>query len=331
MTTGLMLALGLVGASVGIFLLFRGLEARAGQAAVETSEEVGEVMVIAPVRIKVKKNAREIVGSIMQPLGERLYEREKKVKDKSKQKPGLQQRLLRSGLRLRSGEFLAIQMACVAAASLLGLLRFGFGWQCFAMAGAAYFAPNIYVNVKMNKRQGQFSVQLPEVLMQISNSLRAGVSLNSAIGQVAVSDRGVIAEEFAKVSKEMVLGGAQEEVLQKMVRRVGNSDLELAVIAIGVHRRVGGNLAEILESIAETIRERVRIKGEIKTLTTQARTSGTIITALPILLGIGLYFLMPNYFNPMTQSVIGIGALVAGGMLLGIGNAIMRQIVKIEV
>jgi tight adherence protein B len=116
-----------------------------------------------------------------------------------------------------------------------------------------------------------------------------------------------------------------------MVRRVGNADLELVVIAIGIHRRVGGNLAEVLESIAETIRERVRIKGEVKTLTTQARTSGYVITGLPVLLALGLYVFMPAYFIPMTQNIIGIGALALGAILLGIGQAIMRKIVKIEV
>jgi tight adherence protein B len=107
--------------------------------------------------------------------------------------------------------------------------------------------------------------------------------------------------------------------------------MELMVIAIGIHRRVGGNLAEVLESIAETIRERVKIKGDIKTLTTQARTSGYIITGLPVILAVFLYFLMPAYFTPMVQNPLGIGAMVFGVILLGIGNAIMRKIVMIEV
>jgi tight adherence protein B len=277
------------------------------------------------------KWVRGVVGGVLQPLSERIYDPAPRVGKPVGDKPTLQQRLLRSGLRLRSGEFLALQLGCVGVAALLGGVRFGFGFQILVMAVAAYFAPGIYVRMRMNKRQGQFSQQLPEVLMQISNAMRAGISLPMAMAQVAGGGRGPIAEEFTRVNKEIALGGAPEEVLGKMVRRVGNADLELMVIAISINRRVGGNLAEVMESIAETIRERVKIKGDVKTLTTQARVSGYVITGLPVLLAVGLYFFMPTYFIPMTQNIIGLAALGVGAVLLGIGNLIMRKIVSIEV
>ena len=326
---GLAVALGLVGASIGLFLLLSSLDKARQERPVEEAVEVAPV--VAMPKAKVAMTPRALVGGILQPLGERLYDRQPKKTREGQRKPSLQQKLIRSGLRLRSGEFLALQLGCVSVAALLGIVRFGVGWQCVLLAAAGYFAPGIYVGAKMGKRQGQFSTQLPEVLMQLSNALRAGQSLGMAMNQVAQSGRGPIAEEFTKVTKEISLGGSVEEVMQKMVRRVGNADLELMVIAVSIHRRVGGNLAEVLESIAETIRERVKIKGDIKTLTTQARTSGYIITALPVLLAVFLYFLMPAYFTPMVQNPIGIGAMVAGVVFLGVGNAIMRKIVMIEV
>ena len=327
----LLLTLGLGVASLGVFVALYGLD----KAKRRGHEEEGVAKIVVPKSLVIKssgaRGAREILGGALQPLGERLYDRQPGVGKTASRKPSLQQKLLRSGLRLRSGEFLALQLGCVGVALILGTLRFGFGWQCIVMAILAYFAPGVYVGQRMNKRQSQFSSQLPEVLMQLANALRAGLSLGAGMAQVAISGRAPISEEFARVTKEVSLGGAPEEVLAKMVRRVGNADLELVVIAIGIHRRVGGNLAEVLESIAETIRERVRIKGEVKTLTTQARTSGYVITGLPVLLALGLYVFMPAYFIPMTQNIIGIGALALGAILLGIGQAIMRKIVKIEV
>lgn len=331
----LLLALGLGGGSLGLFAFLHGLErARSAAAASADRHRAGEVETPPVTVIKVAKVARsprELIGGILQPLGERLYDQRSARGNSAKAKPSLQQKLLRAGLRLRSGEFLALQMACVGVGAVLGVLRFGLGWQFVALAVAGYFAPDFYVRTKMGKRQGQFSTQLPEMLMQLANAMRAGVSLGQAMNQVAKSGRGPISEEFTKVTREVELGGSVDEVLQKMVRRVGNADLELMVIAISIQRRIGGNLAETLEGIAETIRERVKIKGDIKTLTTQARTSGYIITGLPVLLAAFLYFIMPAYFTPMTQSIIGLGALGVGAIFLGVGNLIMRKIVAIEV
>jgi tight adherence protein B len=329
MSSNLLLMVGLAVASLGLFAFLYGLDrARKNQDVTIVTEPVQTKTTI---KLAAPRGPREMLSRILQPLGERMYDREPRAGKKAGKKVGLQQKLLRAGLHLRSGEFLAIQIGCVSAAIAVALFRFGIGWQAMAMATLAYFVPSIYVGQRMGHRQAQFSTQLPEVLMQLSNGLRAGVSLGSAMQQVADSGRKPISDEFAKVTKEIALGGAVEEVLQKMVRRAGNADLELMVIAIGIHRRVGGNLAEVLESIAETIRERVKIKGDIKTLTTQARTSGYIITGLPVLLATFLYFIMPAYFLPMTQSFFGWALLGFGVVLLFVGNAIMGKIVKIEV
>src|SRR5439155_2151695 len=131
--------------------------------------------------------------------------------------------------------------------------------------------------------------------------------------------------------REMNLGGSVEEALNNMVRRVDSEDLDLVVTAVSIHRTVGGNLAEILDNIAFTIRERVRIKGEISTLTAQARASGYLITALPIVLAAFMYFVTPTYFRPMFGSIIGWILLAIGGFMIFVGNLIIRRVVAIEV
>ena len=131
--------------------------------------------------------------------------------------------------------------------------------------------------------------------------------------------------------REMNLGGSVEESLGHMVKRIESDDLDLMVTAVAIHRTVGGNLAEILDNIAYTIRERVRIKGEIQTLTAQARASGSIITALPILLAAFMFFVTPTYFQPMFSSIIGWILIVIGAFMIFIGNLIIRRIVAIEV
>jgi len=129
----------------------------------------------------------------------------------------------------------------------------------------------------------------------------------------------------------MNLGGSVEEALNNMLKRIESPDFDLVVTAVAIHRTVGGNLAEILDNIAHTIRERIRIKGEIKTLTAQASASGTLITILPIGLAIFLYFVTPAYFKPMTESIIGIAMIGVALFLIFIGNLIIRKITAIEV
>jgi tight adherence protein B len=129
----------------------------------------------------------------------------------------------------------------------------------------------------------------------------------------------------------MALGISVDDALQHMVRRNVSEDFDLMVTAVQIHRVVGGNLAEILDTIAHTIRERVRIKGEISSLTAQARASGWIITILPLGLAGMLEVISPDYFNPMFHETMGIVMLAIGGFSMAIGFAIIQKIVKIEV
>jgi tight adherence protein B len=129
----------------------------------------------------------------------------------------------------------------------------------------------------------------------------------------------------------MNLGGSPDDALNNITKRIASQDFDLVTTAYSIHRTVGGNLAEILDNIAYTIRERVRLKGEIQTLTAQARASGSMITFLPIILAVFMYFVTPGYFKPMLENFVGWVLISIGAFMIFIGNLIIRRIVAIEV
>jgi tight adherence protein B len=156
-------------------------------------------------------------------------------------------------------------------------------------------------------------------------------SFAQAIDTVAKNAVPPIADEFARAVREMNLGGSPDEALQNITKRIASADFDLVATAYSIHRTVGGNLAEILDNIAYTIRERVRIKGEIATLTAQARASGTLITFLPLVLATFMYFVTPTYFRPMFENFIGWILIAIGAFMIFVGNLIIRRVVAIEV
>ena len=159
--------------------------------------------------------------------------------------------------------------------------------------------PRFWLARRKNGRLGAFNKQLPDTITLIANALRAGSSFLQAIELVVRESRPPISIEFARVIREVNLGLPFEQALENMVRRVRSDDLELMATAISIQHQVGGNLAEILDSIAYTIRERIRIKGEIRTLTAQQRLSGYVVGFLPIGLAGFLFVAAPGFMDPM--------------------------------
>jgi tight adherence protein B len=196
---------------------------------------------------------------------------------------------------------------------------------------AGYFIPGFYVKFRQRARQKAFNNQLGDTLLLLSNALKAGYSFAQAVDTVAKNGTPPIATEFGRAVREMNLGGSVEESLGNMVKRVESEDLDLMVTAVAIHRTVGGNLAEILDNIAFTIRERVRIKGQIATLTASARSSGQLITGLPIILAVFMYFATPTYFKPMTESPVGWAIIGAAAFMIFLGNLVMGRVTAIEV
>ncbi|HEY4915197.1 MAG TPA: type II secretion system F family protein [Candidatus Dormibacteraeota bacterium] len=273
---------------------------------------------------------RDSLNRLFQPAADRVGRGNSK-----KGKPSVAEQLQRADLRLRTSEFLMIQIGSTVLFVLIAIVRFGLPLggliQTIVFGVIGYLVPSFYVRYRINKRLKAFNNQLGDTLTLLSNAIKAGYSFAQAIDTVAKNAVAPIADEFGRAVREMNLGGSPDEALQNITKRIVSPDFDLVATAYSIHRTVGGNLAEILDNIAYTIRERVRIKGEIATLTAQARASGTLITFLPLVLAAFMYFVTPTYFRPMFENIVGWILLVIGGAMIFVGNLIIRRVVAIEV
>src|SRR5256714_7628750 len=268
---------------------------------------------------------RDTLNHLFQPAADRLGRG-----DSKKGRPSVAEQLQRADLKLRTSEYFMIQLASLALFALIAWWRWGL-IQAVIAAVLGYLVPGIYVKYRVGQRLKAFNNQLGDTLTLLSNAIKAGYSFAQAIDTVAKNAVPPIGDEFGRAVREMNLGGSPDEALSNITKRIASADFDLVATAYSIHRTVGGNLAEILDNIAYTIRERVRIKGEIQTLTAQARASGSIITALPILLATFMFFVTPTYFQPMFGSIIGWALIVVACFLIFIGNLIIRRVVAIEV
>jgi len=252
--------------------------------------------------------------------------------------------LARADLTMRPAEFILAWVATpfvfVAGAFIVGIIFPGFqnivALIAFFLAGL--YAPRYYLKYRQKKRLRQFSEQLPDTITLLANSLRAGSSFLQGIELVTREARPPISDEMERVVREMQLGMALQPALGNLVRRMASEDLELVVTAIQIQSQVGGNLATVLDSIAFTIRERIRIIGEINTLTAMQRYSGYVITLLPIGLGVILFLINPSYMTVMFESPpemlglpMGSVFFIVGLISMGIGYFLIRRVVDIKV
>jgi tight adherence protein B len=252
--------------------------------------------------------------------------------------------LARADLKLRPAEFVALWIASpfvfVAASLVLSVIfsALGHPFALAVMFVIGLFFPRFYLRRRQGKRVKLFADQLPDTITLLANSLRAGSSFLQGLELVTREGRPPISEEFERVVREMSLGVALQPALNNMVRRLDSEDLELMVTAINIQSQVGGNLATVLDSIAYTIRERIRIIGEINTLTAMQRYSGYVITLLPVGLAGILFIISPDYIGRMLDNppeIMGLPAgvvfLIIGLISMAIGYVLIRRIVDIKV
>ena len=201
-----------------------------------------------------------------------------------------------------------------------------------------FFIPRFYVKRQQVIRLNKFNDQLADMLNLMVNGLRAGYSTMQAMEAVSRELPAPISDEFRRVVQEMQIGISMDKALENLLRRIPSEDLDFVVTAVNVQREVGGNLAEILDTISFTIRERVRIKGEIRIMTAQVRTSGAVLSLIPVFLGIALWFISPEYIGTFFQAtpatpqpmcgIIAVGTII--GMIVA-GYFVMQKIADIEV
>lgn len=193
------------------------------------------------------------------------------------------------------------------------------------------FLPKVIAKILYNKRIDKFNNQLIEGLSSIANSLRAGSSFQQALEVLVRESSPPMSEEFAQVTHEVRLGVPIAEALNNLAKRVDSKELHISVTAINIAREAGGKLAEILNNIASTMRERNKLQGKIKALTAQGKMSGIIVGSLPILLGFVLYLMDPEMMRPMFTTPIGYVLIGIVVFMLAIGGFIIKKIITIDI
>lgn len=243
--------------------------------------------------------------------------------------------LARADAKLTVGEFLALQAITIIAGGVVGWLLSGAS-IVFALLTAVFgfFVPRFYLNLAKGRRLRAFNYQLGDFLNLMVNGLRAGYSVTQAMEAVASELPPPLSTEVGRLVQEMQIGLTMEQALANMLRRVTSDDLDLIVTAMNVQREVGGNLAEILDVISFTIRERVRIKGEISALTAQGRATAWVISLLPVVLVLLLFLLnrpyIMQFFNPETRNC-GVPLISLAAIMVLSGFWAVQKIVAIDI
>lgn len=269
---------------------------------------------------------------------------------KSSRGSNIARMLASADLKLRVVEFIAIKIGFAILGTGLGPLMArrsddagnfeGFDMRVLvavAVLGAIIFSllPNLYVKIRAGNRVKTFNSQLGDTITMMANSLRGGYSFLQTMDLVGNEAPEPTASEFKRVVQEVGLGRTAAEALDNLLKRMPSDDLDLMITAVNIQHEVGGNLATILDSIGHTIRERVRIKGEIKTLTAQGRLSGYVITGLPIAMAGYITMVNPEYMSPMFTFGMPPKAWcclpLTSLFFIAVGYVVMMKIVDIEV
>lgn len=239
--------------------------------------------------------------------------------------------MVRAGLPLLGSEFLAIS----AGGALLVFVIFALatrnpvtGLLALLLFLAADF---VFVQRRITKRLDNFQRQLADCLSLVANSLRAGFSFLQTMEIISREMEPPMSTEFESVMRDTTLGKSLDDALHDMDDRVGSADFSLVVTAVLIQQQVGGNLATILDTIRQTISERIRIRREVNTLTAQGKMSGIVLACIPVALGLFFYVSSPEYLEPLLTTDIGRIAIIGAVFLVIVGFAIIRKIVDIKV
>lgn len=257
----------------------------------------------------VDQRLMQVTGGQAEQAGPDLRTRVDAAVTKTERGSRISRDLARADLKLTAGEFVMLKLGGALVMAAIGVWLATQAMGYFSGTGAlgsgllggiiGSFFPDMYVKSRAKSRVRRFNNALADTIAMLASSLRSGYSLLQSMDLVSKEGSGPVASEFRRVVQEVGLGLSTEAALANLLRRVPSDDLDLMITAVNIQHEVGGNLSQILESIAHTIRERVRIKGEIRTLTAQGRISGYVITALPVGLAIFLTVINPGYMAPM--------------------------------
>jgi tight adherence protein B len=239
-------------------------------------------------------------------------------------------KLQRAGLKLRGSEFMTIHIIAVVIVGILVQFFLKNVLITSAVVILLIFIPFLIINIQISQRVQKFDDQLPDALQLISGALKAGYSFNQALTMVVDEIKPPISEELTRVLSEIRMGSSERVALENSADRVGSQHYAWMVMAINVQREVGGNMAEIMEIISNTIRERARVMNQIRALTAEGRISAIILIALPICLGIVLFILNREYMSLLLTSRLGMAMLIISGVLMIAGIIWILKIVRVR-
>jgi tight adherence protein B len=247
---------------------------------------------------------------------------------------GISRQLQQAGLPVRAGEFLFLQLALGTIGGLAGALL---GWQTFggpmaALVAAALglLAPLGWLRFRVNQRRGAFEQGLPEALDRVTGALRAGYGLEYGFDLVAREGLPPCAEEFGQILQELTLGGDLEEALARLIQRVDSEDARLLATAVAVQRRTGGNLIEVLGQMSQMLRERERLRRDVRVITTAPRVSGYVVALLPLLTTIAMYMTSKYYIDTLLSEPLGRVAAAVGFGLVLVGLYLNHRIAQVD-
>jgi tight adherence protein B len=239
--------------------------------------------------------------------------------------------LERAGLTLTPKEYFVVRVAVGAILALVMMVVLNLLPVALVAVPVGYLGVGFWVKMRITKRTRLLESQLPETLSMVASGLKAGFGFIQAIEGTTEQMRPPISVEVRRMLRDIAVGASVEQALQALNDRVGSSDFDIAITAIMIQRNVGGNLAEILENVAHTMRERDRIRGEIRTLTAQQRLTGFVLGGTPIALGAVLFMMNPDFMKLLFTESLG-RMLLGGAMVLEtIGFFVIKKIVDIEV
>ncbi|MGH2539440.1 MAG: type II secretion system F family protein [Actinomycetota bacterium] len=236
-----------------------------------------------------------------------------------------------AGVSIRSGEFVVISVVAFLVGAVLGAALLRATLLALVAGVVSGVGPTMALRMALKRRTEKMREQLPDVLTIMASSLRAGHSFMQALDMVAREIPQPAATEFQRVVSEIRLGRPTDDALEALATRVGSADFRWAVLAVNIQREVGGNLAEILDNVADTLRERAMMRRQIRVLTAEGRLSAWVLAALPVAIAVYMFAVNPDYISLLVTTKIGL--IMTGGAvtLLVVGILWMRRIVDIDV
>ncbi len=243
---------------------------------------------------------------------------------------GLAESLRQADVPYTAVEYGLIMLALGAVGFVFGMARAGL-MLGIPLGAAGIFLPILYLKQKGQKRRNLIADQLPDVLTLLTGALRAGYGLSQALAVVADQAPEPSRSEYVRVQQAVELGLPLQQAMSDMADRVGSDEVDLFVSVINIQFELGGNLAETLDTIGDTIRDRIRLQREIRTQTAQQQLSGYVLVALPVVLGLGITVISPGFMDPLFEPGITRIMLIGVGVLEVLGFLIMRKILDLKV